>query len=98
MGLRGNMNSSKLMKHATCFNILCTVHGVEISPQNQPYTHWNVLCTAIKYSVLTQNTSKTLPILGFRGGLRTTANYLVKIVVPPLTACLELKELSPLLF
>jgi hypothetical protein len=87
------------MKHATYFNILCTVHGVEIDLK-KPALHaleCTVYCYSIQ-SVLTQNTSRTLPIFGFRSGLRTIANYLVKIVVPPLTACLELKELSPLLF
>jgi hypothetical protein len=36
----------EIMKHATCFNIVCTVHGVEINLQNQPYTQWNVLYNA----------------------------------------------------
>ena len=75
------------MYRAWCRNQLTnpTLHALECT----------VYCHSIE-SVHTQNTSRTLPVFGFRGGLRTIANYLVKIVLPPLTACLELEELSPL--
>jgi len=46
----------------------------------------------------TLNTSRTLPISGFRGGLWTIADHLMKIAVPPLTAYMELEEVSPLLY
>jgi hypothetical protein len=46
----------------------------------------------------TLNTSRTLPIFGFRGGLWTIADHLMKIAVSPLTAYMELEEVSPLLF
>jgi hypothetical protein len=80
----GNMKPANLMKHATLFNIVRTLNE-------------NILYTATQYRVHTYNTSRTIPTSGFRGALRTIANYLVKIVVPPLTANMELEELSPLL-
>jgi len=46
----------------------------------------------------TQNATKILPIFGFRGGPWTIPYHLVKIAVPPVTAYMELKEISPLLF
>jgi len=41
---------------------------------------------------------RTLPIFGFCGGLWMIANYLVKIIVPPVTAYMELEEIPPLFF
>ena len=46
----------------------------------------------------TQNNTKILPIFGFRGDPWTIAYHLVKIAVPPVTAYMELKEVTPLLF
>jgi len=41
---------------------------------------------------------RSLPIFWFHGGLWMIANYLVKIIVPPVTAYMELKETPPLFF
>jgi len=41
---------------------------------------------------------RTLPMYGFQGGLWTIVNHLVKIIVPPVTAYMELEAVSPLFF
>jgi hypothetical protein len=41
---------------------------------------------------------RTLPIFGVCGGLWMIPNYLVKIIIPPVTAYTELKEIPPLFF
>jgi len=53
---------------------------------------------SIQRRVYTLKTSRTLPIFGFRGGLWTIADHLMKIALPPLTAYMKLEEVSPLLF
>jgi len=53
---------------------------------------------SIQRRVYTLNTSRTLPIFGFRGSLWTMADHLMKIALPPFTAYMELEDVSPLLF
>ena len=43
-------------------------------------------------------TTRTLPIFRFRGETWTITNHLVKNVILPVTAYMELEEVSPLLF
>jgi len=60
------MKLTKLMKKATRFNIVCTVHDLETNLQIQTCTYWNVLYTATQYRVYKHKTPPGLyPYLAF---------------------------------
>ena len=57
-------------------------------------THSSAYRRSTHYRVYAHNTSRNVPIFGFRGDLWTIAKQLQKTVVPPVTAYMALEKRS----